>query len=181
MKKKMQTNNYIFLMLESCKYKYKSSILKGCISLIDILTNEKTILKFLNNYSTPNEEKKEIIDTLFKENHFSIFSKVFWAMIDFNDFNSILNVLKQFHTAYQTYTNAGIIKIYSPFPIKKSKANEIARTISLQTKVSYMPKVIIDKSLIGGCLISGPNFTIDFSISKKLKELNNIINGYYET
>jgi len=175
----MEINSYINILLETIKYKYKKSILLNVNKLAKIIENEAKIYDFLKN-GYDKENKKKIIDMLLKKTKLEIFKNIFYAIIDLNDECCILSLLKAFSLKYQTLTHLGIIKIYTPFKLKKEKVKHITNIINKQMDIKCTSKVIIDKKILGGCVVVGPNFTVDFSINRMINDLQNLVSGKYE-
>jgi len=175
----MQIDSYINILLETVKCKYKKNILLNMNKLEKIFENETEIYDFIKNgYSK--DSKKKIIEMLLIKNKLEIFRNIFYAIIDLNDECYILAIIKAFCLKYQALTHSGIIKIHTPFKLKREKVKEITNIINKQMNIKCTPKVIIDKKVIGGCVVIGPNFTVDFSINRMINDLQNLVSGKYE-
>jgi F-type H+-transporting ATPase subunit delta len=126
----------------------------------------------LRNPIIKHDKKMEILEKIFKGKVHNLTLAIFDIITRKNREPILLDIAKQFHTAYNFYR--GITKgvVITATPLDESLRNElrqIVKKLSDKKEVELIEKV--DSSMVGGFVLNVGDRQIDASIKNKLKEL----------
>jgi F-type H+-transporting ATPase subunit delta len=126
----------------------------------------------LRNPIIKHDKKKEILEKIFKGKVHALTLAIFDIITRKNREGILIDIAKQFHTAYNEYK--GIVKgtVITATPLDvtlRKELEQIVKKISNKKEVELVEKV--DAEMIGGFVLNVGDRQIDASIKNKLKEL----------
>lgn len=140
-------------------------------SIISILEEDDSLIKLLDSANLTKDEKKSIVDKVFKSCPYEYINNTIKVVID----NGRSKYLKDILTAFVSLSNArdGISEgyIYSAQNMTKEEIERISLAISkkINKKVYLLPK--INEELIGGFKVVIDDYVFDTSILYKIEEM----------
>ncbi|MDR1782187.1 MAG: F0F1 ATP synthase subunit delta [Bacilli bacterium] len=146
------------------------------IKLINECFNEnKEILKIFETRELNLEDKKGILDNIFKDTISHDTFNFLRLLIDKRRINYILEMSKEFKRMYYEYKNIKEAIIYSATALDKDQVDAIKLALENKYESKFVISNAIDESLIGGVKIMIEDIVIDGSIANKLKKLKSSI------
>lgn len=142
-------------------------------AISNILKDNKEFIELLNNQFVNKDDKKELLDKVFKNKINSMMLNFLKLLVDKQRFNLTIEIFKTFNSLANEYRGIeeGILYVASKLDEDKIKAIEakIAQKINKKVELS----TVIDSSLIGGFKVIISDLVIDNSIKNKLESLKN--------
>ena len=142
-------------------------------AISNILKDNKEFLNLLTNQFINKDDKKQLLDNVFKNKVDVMVLNFLKLLVDKQRFNITLDVFKEFNSLANEYRGIeeGILYVASKLDEDKIKAIEakIAQKINKKVELS----TVIDSSLIGGFKVIISDLVIDNSIKNKLESLKN--------
>ncbi len=126
----------------------------------------------LRNPIIKHDKKKEILEKIFKGKVHTLTLAIFDIITRKNREGILIDIAKQFHTAYNEYKGItkGIVITATPLDATlRKELEQIVKKISDTKDVELIEKV--DAEMIGGFVLNVGDRQIDASIKNKLKEL----------
>jgi F-type H+-transporting ATPase subunit delta len=131
-----------------------------------------TFALMLRNPIIKHDKKKEILEKIFKGKVHALTLAIFDIITRKNREGILIDIAKQFHTAYNEYKGITKGTVITATPLDASLRKElelIVKKISNKKEVELVEKV--DADMIGGFVLNVGDRQIDASIKNKLKEL----------
>ena len=149
--------------------------LKQISELLNIFCNNKDLKILLADYGLNNEEKKETITTIFKNNVNQYILNFMYIIIDNNRGKYYVDIFKEFIKRAQNYLHIVNGICYSTISLSKEDLNNITEKVSKLLNKKVVLTNRIDSSLIGGFKVEVEDKIIDESIKKRLLDLKKSI------
>ena len=149
--------------------------LKQISELLNIFCNNKDLKILLADYGLNNEEKKETITTIFKNNVNQYILNFMYIIIDNNRGKYYVDIFKEFIKRAQNYLHIVNGICYSTISLSKEDLNNITEKVSKLLNKKVVLTNRIDSSLIGGFKVEVEDIIIDESIKKRLLDLKKSI------
>lgn len=142
-------------------------------AISNILKDNKEFLNLLTNQFVNKDEKKELLDKVFKNKIDNMILNFLKLLVDKSRFNNSIDIFKEFNSLANEKRGIkeGILYTASSLDDKKIEAIEAKIAKNLGKKVEL--SVVIDESLIGGFKVVISDLVIDNSIKNKLESLKN--------
>jgi F-type H+-transporting ATPase subunit delta len=126
----------------------------------------------LRNPIIKHDKKKEILEKIFKGKVHALTLAIFDIITRKNREGILIDIAKQFHTAYNDYKGITKGTVITATPLDatlRKELEQIVKKISNKKEVELVEKV--DADMIGGFVLNVGDRQIDASIKNKLKEL----------
>lgn len=126
----------------------------------------------LRNPIIKHDKKKDILEKIFKGKVHNLTLAIFDIITRKNREGILIDIAKQFHTAYNEYKGITKGTVITATPLDaslRSELEQIVKKISNKKQVELVEKV--DADMIGGFVLNVGDRQIDASIKNKLKEL----------
>lgn len=166
------TNQYALAFFEIAKEDNKLSTCKESFDvLINLIQTEKDFKAFLNSLTIKAENKKDLVKKVFKDCN-DDFIYFLYVIIDNNRIDTIDSIYNSF---INLYNEENKIKVVDVFSVNFLSENE--RTVLLDSLKKRYPgyEIIInnkiDPNAIGGYHILVNGVSIDLSVRRKIKNL----------
>lgn len=139
-------------------------------SLMELYSDDKEFKTFITHPLIDIEEKKKVIQEIFKNINEKILDIIFYIM-DKKRINYIRNIVAEYLKIY--YYNNQILDVKAIFAIEPSEAQKQRLIANLEKKTGKKIKLAIeiDKSIIGGGIIRIGDTVMDGTIRKELANL----------
>lgn len=139
--------------------------------LIDIINESETLITFLKDYGIEEDEKKKVLETIFKDKIQNNLLYFLYVVVD----NQRGKYLKEILTEFVKYTyktlNVQTGIIYSTIPLKETDIKKIENKVEKIMNSKIKLKNQIDTNLIGGFKIVVGYTVFDNSILNKIQNL----------
>ncbi len=146
------------------------SLEKDAKDIVDVCSDSKELMSFLNNPIIPIDLKK---DTLFKI--FTSFCEDSKRMINLlannNRISLLYQVAQQFITLYQAKQGKQTVVVTTAIPITKTLEQGIYNKVKELFSSNLTLTNVIDPSIIGGFILSIGDLQYNASVSQKLNTL----------
>lgn len=142
-----------------------------------VFEGEKKLIQILGHPKIKKDEKKALIDKLFKERLSGEIVNFLYILIDKRREAYILDIVNQYKGLFNEHENIVKVVAISAIPMEeRSKAklvtvlgNKLGKNIQLTNQV--------DSSIIGGIMLKTENEIMDGTLKGQLKSLGRIISG----
>lgn len=145
-----------------------------CLKAVEkIFESNDDIMKTLSHPLVNKDERKEILNTTFKEYVDYKFLCFLNVLVD----NDRLSNLKDIVSSYATYLNelnqTTEATVYTRYQLDDIELNKIKNLLELKNKKHVNLNVIIDETLIGGIMIKLDGKVLDASMLNQMHDLKN--------
>lgn len=142
-------------------------------ALIDVLKENKELIKLLDHPKIDKVEKKKIIETTFEGHVSNEITGLMVMVVEKGHVNSIENIFKYFIKLVKKEKNIGVVSVISAVALSDIQraaieSRLIETTIYNTVEMSYF----VDKSLIGGLVIRIDDRVVDSSVKTQLDILS---------
>jgi len=137
-----------------------------------IADENRAFALMLRNPIIKHDKKREILEKIFKGKVHNLTLAIFDIITRKNREEILIDIARQFHTAYNEYKGITKGTVITATPLDASLRKEleqIVKKISDKKNVELVEKV--DADMIGGFVLNVGDRQIDASIKNKLKEL----------
>jgi len=166
-------NTYATALYELGVEENKLDVFMDNLSVLkDTLKDNEKFLEILKTPSIDSNEKKQLIDNIFKEKFDNEIINFFKLLVDKRRFAYILEIIEVFSESTDKYK--GIIRadVYSSFKLSEDQLNKLSDRLKEKTKKTVLLNNVVDKNLIGGLKLVMNDTTVDGSIKGKLEDLS---------
>jgi len=150
-------------------------ILKEIKEINTIILQNKELIKILESKSIDKENKKEILEKIFKGKINNDLLNFLKLLIDKSRFHNIIRICDEYKKMYLEYNGIKEAKVYSASKLTEKKLDEIK--VSLENKYSskFVVENFIDEKLVAGVKVVIGDLVLDGSISNKLDRMKSSI------
>lgn len=139
--------------------------------LMELIKDDCYLFNFLKNNSVDKQNRKNIINDIFKNKVDEYFLYFLYTIIDFNRGDLLIKIMKQFLKQCDELFNIRYVRVYSPYELNELQLHKL----SLALKKFYQSEVqldnIVDASLIGGIKVVSDSDSIDNTFKTKLNNI----------
>lgn len=142
-------------------------------AISNILKDNKEFLNLLTNQFVNKDDKKEMLDKIFKGQVDNMILNFLKLLVDKSRFNLTVDIFKEFNSLANDYRGIkeGVLYVANSLDEAKIMAIEAKVTKKIGKKVELTQ--VVDESLIGGFKVVISDLVIDNSIKNKLESLKN--------
>ncbi len=139
--------------------------------VFDLVKKDDDLMSLMNSKVLSKQQKREIIDVVFKNNLCETIVNFLKVVIDDNEFFHIKTIIKKFFRMIEEEDRTIFIKVVSAIELNPEQKAQLVKKLhkkfDSQIKILYQT----NPSLIAGIRIQSNNLLIDNSIDGKLKLL----------
>ncbi len=169
---------YALALYEMCKEAGNvETVLEELGEVVEEMDNNEGLKKIIRNPQINKHNKKRIFEELFKGKIEDELLSFLLLLIDKGRILYLREKYNQFKIVYLKNNNTVIAKIKSVIPLNDKEIETIKSKLEKHYEKTIIIEEEIDKSLLGGMLISVGDETIDGTIKTKLMDLKNISEG----
>lgn len=141
-----------------------------------ILSQSKDLYEFLINPLISIDDKKEIINRVFKDEVDVLIVNFIKVLIDKNRFDTFDEILNSFNNALDNINNISRIKVTSAVEMTEESKKKLKNKLESKLNKNIILDLEINSSIIAGLVIKIGDNIIDMSLKHKLEDLSkNII------
>lgn len=144
-------------------------------SIINIISNNKGFISLLSSYDIKTNEKKEILNKVFKNKINQYILNLMCVVVDNNRCKYLLDILKEFDRISLNELNVKKGIIYTTIKLTKQQIEKLNEKVSKILKANVYLVNEIDTKLIGGFKIVVDDYIIDDSLKYRLMNLKDEI------
>lgn len=143
--------------------------------LDDIFQREKDLLKILNHPRIKNNEKKDLINRVFRDKLSREILNFIHLLIDRRRIGYIIGIINEYIEIYNKYQNIVRVVAITAIPMDQNLISKMINTLSkrLNKKVELSNK--INKAIIGGVLLKIENKQIDGTLKGQLESMAKVL------
>lgn len=142
----------------------------------NILAQSKDLNEFLTNPLISLEDKKEIIDKVFKNEIDPLIVNFLKVLVDKSRFDAFEEVLTSFNKALDDINNISRINVTSAVEMTEESKKKLKNKLESKLNKNVILDLEINSSIIAGLVIRIGDNIIDMSLKHKLEDLSkNII------
>ncbi len=169
---------YALALYEMCKEAGNiETVLEELGEVVEEMDNNEGLIKIIRNPQINKHNKKRIFEELFKGKIEDELLSFLLLLIDKGRILYLREKYNQFRLVYLKNNNTVVAKIKSVIPLNHNERETIKSKLEKRYEKTVIIEEEIDKSLLGGMLISVGDETIDGTIKTKLMDLKNISEG----
>ncbi|MGN9162478.1 F0F1 ATP synthase subunit delta [Clostridium sulfidigenes] len=169
---------YALALYEMCKEAGNiETVLQELGEVVEEMDNNEGLIKIIRNPQINKHNKKRIFEELFKGKIEDELLSFLLLLIDKGRILYLREKYNQFRLVYLKNNNTVVAKIKSVIPLNHNERETIKSKLEKRYEKTVIIEEEIDKSLLGGMLISVGDETIDGTIKTKLMDLKNISEG----
>jgi F-type H+-transporting ATPase subunit delta len=140
---------------------------------VDTLKESSELQAVLKNPIIPIGKKNAIVSAIFLNKIHAVPSAFLKIVIDKGRSEVLYGTAKEFLNQYNIYKNIVTAKVISATELSEEAKADIINKVKAVTNGEVVLKTSVDKSLIGGFILTVGDKQIDASISSKLNQLKN--------
>ena len=148
------------------------------------LAADPALERFFSNPHLKTEEKRKFLQKLYqerRENFYETLLDFFTVLFEKNRFNLIHEIAKHFKRIVDEAEGRGTAQIRSAAPLKIEHESQIVNRLEQIAGYKIMVKKEIDRSLIGGVVVTIKNKIIDGSVKFRLESLKKELTAIKES
>ena len=142
-------------------------------AISNILKDNKEFLNLLTNQFINKDDKKQLLDNVFKNKVDVMVLNFLKLLVDKQRFNITLDVFKEFNSLANDYRGIKEGVLYTASLLDEAKVKAIEAKIAQKIGKKVELTMIKDETLIGGFKVVISDLVIDNSIKNKLESLKN--------
>lgn len=142
-------------------------------AISNILKDNKEFLNLLTNQFINKEDKKQLLDNVFKNKVDAMVLNFLKLLVDKQRFNITLDVFKEFNSLANDYRGIKEGVLYTASLLDEAKVKAIEAKIAQKIGKKVELTMVKDETLIGGFKVVISDLVIDNSIKNKLESLKN--------
>lgn len=164
--------NYSNALIKIAKEQNRAEILyQNFLSVIQIFQKSKDLYEFLVNPLVSDNDKKEIIYKVFKDEADLQLINLMNLLIDNKRFTLIETVFYCFEKEYEVFKNLSKITVISAIELSEESKNRLMEILEKKLGEKVIPEYSTDKKIVGGLIIKMQDRIIDLSIHTKIKNM----------
>ena len=142
-------------------------------AISNILKDNKEFLNLLTNQFINKDDKKQLLDNVFKNKVDTMVLNFLKLLVDKQRFNITLDVFKEFNSLANDYRGIKEGILYTASLLDEAKVKAIEAKIAQKIGKKVDLTMVKDETLIGGFKVVISDLVIDNSIKNKLESLKN--------
>ena len=142
-------------------------------AISNILKDNKEFLNLLTNQFINKDDKKQLLDNVFKNKVDVMVLNFLKLLVDKQRFNITLDVFKEFNSLANDYRGIKEGILYTASLLDEAKVKAIEAKIAQKIGKKVELTMVNDETLIGGFKVVISDLVIDNSIKNKLESLKN--------
>lgn len=142
-------------------------------AISNILKDNKDFLNLLTNQFINKDDKKQLLDNVFKNKVDVMVLNFLKLLVDKQRFNITLDVFKEFNSLANDYRGIKEGVLYTASLLDEAKVKAIEAKIAQKIGKKVELTMVKDETLIGGFKVVISDLVIDNSIKNKLESLKN--------
>jgi len=142
-------------------------------AISNILKDNKDFLELLMNQFINKDEKKQLLDNVFKNKIDGMILNFLKLLVDKSRFNLSIEILNEFNSLANDYRGIKEGILYTASKLDKAKVEAIETKVAKKIGKKVELKEVVDETLIGGFKVVISDLVIDNSIKNKLESLKN--------
>lgn len=142
-------------------------------AISNILKDNKEFLNLLTNQFINKDDKKQLLDNVFKNKVDVMVLNFLKLLVDKQRFNITLDVFKEFNSLANDYRGIKEGVLYTASLLDEAKVKAIEAKIAQKIGKKVELTMVKDETLIGGFKVVISDLVIDNSIKNKLESLKN--------
>ncbi len=137
-----------------------------------MMQDESSFSSFIQNAVFSREDQMNVLDALSKKAKFHNLTANFLKLLAKNKrLGQLTEMLRAYQVALDTREGNTHVSVITPFPLKTSQEKKIKAELDKALKTNTKITPMIDKSLLGGTVITVGSLMIDDSVKGKLERL----------
>jgi F-type H+-transporting ATPase subunit delta len=142
-----------------------------------IFEKEVKLLQILNHPRISKDEKKQLIDKIFKEKLSQEMINFLYILVDKRREGFILDIVEEYKERFNEHKNILNVVAITAIPMEKQSKDKLQVVLSnkLNKKIQLSNKV--DKTIIGGVLLKVESKIIDGTVKGQLESIGQAIGG----
>ncbi|MBO6214210.1 MAG: ATP synthase F1 subunit delta [Lachnospiraceae bacterium] len=141
--------------------------------VLGVLEDNPDFIKVMTHPRITKEEKKSLVETVFKGKISDDLLGLFITIVDKGHFGDIQRILRYFVSRVREYKNIGVAYITTPVELSAAQKADVEKRLLETTGYTTIEAVYnIDQALIGGMVIRIGDHVVDSSVKTKIEHLS---------
>lgn len=154
-----------------------SDMKEEVLAVKKIFEENEDLLKLFNHPEVMGEEKRKIVETIFKGNVSDDMTGFLTIIVEKGRYNDIPAIFAYIEKRIKEYEKIGVARVTAPMELTKAQKKAIEKKLLETTDYeSFEMEYMIDPSLIGGLVIRINDRVVDSSIKTKLANMAKTLN-----
>ena len=142
-------------------------------AISNILKDNKDFLNLLTNQFINKDDKKQLLDNVFKGKVEGMILNFLKLLVDKQRFNLSVEIFQEFNSLANDYRGIKEGILYTASSLEEAKIKAIEAKVAQKIGKKVELTMVIDETLIGGFKVVISDLVIDNSIKNKLESLKN--------
>lgn len=139
--------------------------------VLEVLTQNDELIKILSSTRLGKEQKKEIIETTFKNDVPEFLLNALFLMVDNGAFNVAIDNFKALNKMFNDHFNIVQGTIYTTIKLSKEEVEKITTLMEKKVGKTVELENKIDNQIIGGIKVVIGDKVFDMSITSQIEEI----------
>ncbi len=141
----------------------------------DVLVSDERLLKILEHPKISKDDKKELLNSLFKDNISQEVLNFLYILVDKRREKNITSIYDSFLKEYNDYNGIVEVSALTAVELDEERKEKLAKILSEKMDKTIILKNIVDEDIIGGVILRTDDKVIDGSVKGQLKEIERAI------
>ena len=142
-----------------------------------VFSGEEKLLQILDHPKIRESEKRELIDSLFKERLSEEMINFLYILIDKRRQGYILEIVQEYRLLFNKHENIIKVVAITAVPMEDKAKDKLILVLKDKLKKTIELTNEIDKKLIGGVLLKVEDKLIDGTVKGQLESIGRVIQG----
>lgn len=142
-----------------------------------VFSGEEKLLQILHHPKISRSEKRDLIDSLFKERLSEEIINFLYILIDKRREGYILEIVEEYRSLFNDHENIIKVVAVTAVPMEDKAKDKLSLVLKEKLKKTIELTNEIDKKLIGGVLLKVENKLIDGTVKGQLESIGRAIQG----
>lgn len=142
-----------------------------------VFHDEKQLMDLLSHPRIKRDDKKELINKIFKNKLSLELINFLYILIDKRRESNILDIIKRYNIFFNEYKDIVNVVAMTAVPMEENSKNNLVEVLSKKLNKTIKLSNEIDKSVIGGVLLKIEDKVIDGTLKGQLDSISKVIIG----
>lgn len=144
-------------------------------SIVEIFDSENKLYKILEHPKISKNEKKELLDNLFKERISQELLNFLYVLVDKRREGNIKSIYSTFQEEYNKHNGIVEVTVVTAIELDEERKEKLSKMLSEKMNKTIILKTSIDPDIIGGVMLKTNDKFIDGSVKGQLKEIEKAV------
>ncbi|MBQ8292190.1 MAG: ATP synthase F1 subunit delta [Bacilli bacterium] len=142
-----------------------------------VINNDVEVLKVFEHPRITPDQKKEIIEKVFKDKVSKTIINFLYVIIDHQRIKDLGDILETYKSLLDEHNNFKEVNVYAKYPLTDKQKQELKIALIKKYNKKIILREYLDEKLVGGIKVVVDNEVIDATSLNKLQKIKDILKG----